>query len=122
MSGALAGLVYPPASGGGGGGGTLTVTIGAGTSAGSVNGNHTFPMNTFAASGGTGPYVGTWSNTNDGYGSWNSGTGATFTPIVTHMGPGDRSTATYVCSVVDSLGATGKSNNAVYTFTDTSNA
>jgi hypothetical protein len=127
MTGILTGMLLTGSTGGGGGGGggggTLKVVINAGLSIGGPTGSHSFPLNTFTATLGTAPYVGTWSNTNDGFGTWNGPTvGATFTPHVGGMAPGDVSVAVYVCSVVDAVGATGISNIAVYSWTDTSTA
>jgi len=98
---------------------TLTVTISAGVRLSGPTGSHSFPTNTFSVLGGTGPYVGTWSNTNDGVGTWNGpSTGTSFIPRVSGMGDGDISVATYICTVVDAYGSTGISNTATYSWTD----
>ena len=100
----------------------LSATIVGGTTSlsGFTSGN-TFATNTCTPVGGTAPYTYAWTNVNDGQGTWNTGTGSTLAPAVSGtLKHGGQSTATYICTVTDNVGAVAVSNSATYTWTDIS--
>ena len=108
----------------GGGGGSWSASITSGSASAGTAGTHTFALNTCTVTGGVGPFTYLWSNTNDGFGTWNTGgTAATFTPHVGGMaGSDDTSVATYICTVTDTGAGSVMviSNNAVYQYTNSS--
>ena len=114
MTGAAACL----GGGGGGGGSPLTVSIVGGTYVAAYGSSYTFPTNTVTVVGGTGPFTYLWGETDDGGGTWSSGgTTASYAPAVSRVkSGGNYSSASYTCTVTDSLGNKGVSNIAVYTY------
>ena len=84
-------------------------------------GNYTFAQNTVSITGGSGSYTYRWAETDDGLGTWSTaGTGASFTPTVANVIPQNSSSATYTCTVTDTVsGKQATSNSVAYSYTHT---
>ncbi len=84
-------------------------------------GNYTFVQNTVSITGGSGSYAYQWAETDDGLGTWSTGgTGASFAPSVANVIPQNSSSATYTCTVTDTVsGKQATSNSVAYSYTHT---
>lgn len=113
---------FSPPGGGGGGGGTLVVNT-APSSAGRISSSQVITSVTITAtpSGGTAPYTYAWSFFGDpGVCHINSPTTASTTVTAAPVDPGFTEGCQIRCTATDSLGATGTSNTADLSFTNTS--
>lgn len=103
-------------------GGSLVASVitGGRTVASGTAQTHDFGNNTCTASGGTGPYTYLWSVASDTNGTWTTGgTSTTFDVSVSAVFKADKTIATYICTVTDSLSAKARSNSAQYQYINT---
>ena len=120
MTGACVAMGFSPGSSGGGPGSFSCSIDGGPFFASGAPINHTFSPNTVTIVGGTGPFTAQWFVASDANGTWSTGTGTTFTPVVTNAFLDETTSALYTCVVTDTAtSATATSNGAAYTYFNT---